>query len=245
MPTPLPVIVDVTVQEVIQGVVSIEGTLRFAVDTLTFDYQPRDTRRQVLAEESMPLPLDQLRALELKRRILGATIVLHPKQLITFEYVVGAARHDLVFRVKRRYRKAAARFVARVQRAHAALGEDEVDRIPFTLPSANLGITEIGGLVYLDEAYLVLEVQAGITGGFQKKQQVIQVDPRALDDIRFERGMVRDHLVIRPTKRDLFTVMPGMYKGKETLTLSLKTTYRAAAEQLADEVMRRRKGAAD
>jgi hypothetical protein len=240
MSTPLPVTVEITIPELIQGVFSIEGTLQYAVDTLTFDYQARDMRGRTVLEESILLPLDQVRTVERKRGFRGAKVVVHPKQLVTFEFVAGAARHAFVFQVKHTHRKAAARFVAEVRRAHAALGADGVDRIPFKVPSANLGVTEIDGLVYLDDVFLILEVASGISGGVRKEQQVIEVDPRALDDIWFKQGVVRDRLILKPTKRDLFRVMPGMYRGKETLTLSLKTVYRTAAEHLVGEVTRRR-----
>lgn len=111
--------------------------------------------------------------------------------------------------------------MSQLQRARSDRGGVDVIRLPFQLPDANLGITEIKGVLYLDEAYLVLEVWSGVTGGAKKKQQVIKVEPGALEEVQFNRGAFRDQLYLRPKKRDLLRAMPGMYKNKEALKLKI------------------------
>ncbi len=214
--------------------------LSFADQTVTFEYRTRNTKAQQAEAETFQLHLDQLRAIELKG-IWGATIIMHPRQLSTFEHVPGARRQEIVFKVKRKHRQQAAALVSQLQRALSDRGGVDVSRLPFQLPDANLGITEIKGVVYLDEAYLVLEVRSGVTGGTKKKQQVIKVEPGALEEVQFNRGTFRDQLYLKPKKRDLLRAMPGMYKNKEALKLRIPKRYRAEAEHLVDEIRRLRK----
>lgn len=237
MPAPVPVYVDVIIPEIMEGTFEIEGVLNFADQTVTFEYRTRNAKAQWAEVETFQLHLDQLRAIELKG-IWGATIIMHPRRLSTFEYVPGAGRQEIVFKVKHKHRQQAAALVSQLQRALSDRGGVDVSRLPFQLPDANLGITEIKGVVYLDEAYLVLEVRSGVTGGTKKKQQVIKVEPGALEEVQFNRGAFRDQLYLKPKKRDLLRAMPGMYKNKEALKLKIPKRYRAQAEHLVDEIRR-------
>ena len=109
--------------------------------------------------------------------------------------------------------------------------------IPFQLPDIHGGFTEIKGLLYLDEEFLVLEIETALIGEFNKKQQVIKVEPAALADIRLERGVIKDRLCIRPKRRELLEVTPGKYLGE--LQLKLWRKYRERAEQLVAQVQER------
>jgi len=111
--------------------------------------------------------------------------------------------------------------------------------IPFQLPDINLGLTEISGMVYLEEEFLVFEVETALLGEFGEEEQVIKVEPSALETIRLEHGVFRDRLCIRPKKREFLRVMPGTYK--EELKLKVWRKYRAAVEQLVDEIRRRQR----
>ena len=230
----VPVYVEVFVAEVLQGIVEIKGVLRYADDMVAFEYQAKESSSKTVPAETLDLPLDQLRAVELKRGLWGATILIHPRRLATFEYISGASRTEIVLKVKRKHREQAATLVAQVQQALSTRGGDDVRRIPFRLPDANYGITEVKGAVYVDEAFLVFEVKTGISGGSKKKQQIIKVEPSALDAIRLDEGAFRDRLYIRPKKRDLLRAMPGTYK--EDLTLKIQKQYRADAVRLVEEV---------
>jgi len=107
--------------------------------------------------------------------------------------------------------------------------------IPFQLP--DIGLREINGTIYLDDEFLVFEVEDAFIGEFDKEHMVIKVEPAALTDIRLDRGIIRDRLYIRPKKRDLLTVMPGTYS--EALPLTMWNTQRRRAEQLVAAVRRR------
>ena len=107
--------------------------------------------------------------------------------------------------------------------------------IPFQLPDE--GLREISGSVYLDEDYLVFEVQDALMGEFDIDRQVIKIEPAALVAVRLDPGIIQDKLCIRPKKRDLFKVMPGTHY--EELRLKIWSKYRGQAEQLVEEVRRR------
>lgn len=107
--------------------------------------------------------------------------------------------------------------------------------IPFQLP--DIGLREIHGTVYLDDEFLVFEVEDAFIGEFDKEHMVIKVEPAALSDIRLDRGIIRDRLYIQPKKRDLLTVMPGTYS--QALPLKVWNTQRRRAERLVEAVRRR------
>ncbi len=109
--------------------------------------------------------------------------------------------------------------------------------IPFQLPDIHGGFTEIKGLLYLDEEFLVFEIETALMGEFNKEQQIIKVEPAALAEIRLDRGVFRDRLCIRPKKRELLQVIPGKHLGE--LQLKLWSKYRGQAEQLVEQVRAR------
>ncbi len=235
----VPVYIDVSPSEILEGVFEIVGVLRYADDTVTFEYRTRDHQSEPSDVETFHLPLDQVREVELKRRILGAKILVHPRRLSTFEYVPGAPRNEIVFYVKQKHRQQAAALVSHLQRVLSERQGHQTSSIPFRLPDTNLGITENKGRLYLDEEFLVFEVSSSLSGLTNKKQQTVKIEPGALEEIRLDRGLFKDRLLIRPKNRELFRVMPGMYQDKDTLTMTIWKKYRADAEHLVDEVQRR------
>ena len=110
--------------------------------------------------------------------------------------------------------------------------------IPFQLPDLNSGFTEVKGVLYLDDEFLVFRVETALLGEFDKEHQVIKIEPRALDEIRLEPGIFRDRLCVRPKKRELLTAMPGTYETE--LVLKIWNRHRARAEHLVADVRRRR-----
>ena len=115
-----------------------------------------------------------------------------------------------------------------------------MNSIPFDLP--DIGLREISGTLSLDSEFLVFHVQDALVGEFDKEHFVIKVEPQALQAIRFDRGIIRDRMCIRPKKRDLLTAVPGQYADE--LQLKLWNIYRKDAEQLVEEVQRRMKAVA-
>ena len=87
-----------------------------------------------------------------------------------------------------------------------------MNSIPFELP--DVGLQEIRGKLYLDQEFLVFEVQVALIGEFNKEFQTIKIEPGALKEIHLDRGVIKDRLCIRPKKSDLLTAMPGEYHGE-------------------------------
>lgn len=108
--------------------------------------------------------------------------------------------------------------------------------IPFTLP--DIGLREIKGKIFMDEAYLILDVEDAFMGEFDKDHQVIKIEPGALKEIRLERGLFRDHLCLRPKNEELLRTIPGSF-GVE-VPLRIWKTHRRRTEELIDELARRR-----
>lgn len=232
----VPVYVEVSVQEILQGIIEITGTLRLGEQTLSFDYRTENAMSKTGPEETLLLPLDRLRDVTLKQQLPGPKIILHPRKLVTYEYVPGVQRNELVFRVKFKHRNQAHRLVAHLQETLAEQGGASAQPVPFQLPDANFGLTEIKGEVYLHEAFLEFRVRTGFPGATTHKQELIRIEPDALEAVYLETGVFLDKLTIRPKTRDLFRVMPGMYDGKQELKLKIWRRYRPEAIQLVEAV---------
>jgi hypothetical protein len=110
-----------------------------------------------------------------------------------------------------------------------------MDGIPFQLP--DIGLREIHGTVSLDEEFLVFDVEDALVGEFDKEREIIKIEPAALREIRFDRGIIRDRICIRPKRDDLLVAMPGEYEKE--LQLKVWRTKRDDAERLVEAVAQR------
>lgn len=110
--------------------------------------------------------------------------------------------------------------------------------LPVHLPDLHGGLTELKGVLYLEDEFLVLEIDTLLLGEFSQEEQVIKIEPAALADVRLDRGLVRDRLCLRPKKRTLLEAVPGKHRGGE-VQLRVWRTRRAQAEQLVEQVRRR------
>lgn len=108
--------------------------------------------------------------------------------------------------------------------------------IPFTLP--DMGLTEVKGLILLDDEFLVFELETALMGEFNKDTHTVKIEPAALQAVYLDHGLVRDQLCIRPKKRDLLDAMPGKYAGE--LRLKVWRKYRRDAEALVAAVQARK-----
>ncbi len=91
--------------------------------------------------------------------------------------------------------------------------------VKFTLPDLHGGFTEVKGAIYLDEEFLVFDLEIAVMGGLSKKQRTIKIEPRAIAAISLRQGIVRDQICIRPKAVDLLSAMPGNHLGEVCLRM--------------------------
>ena len=109
--------------------------------------------------------------------------------------------------------------------------------IPFSLPDLNGGLTEITGLLYEEDEFLVFDVETAFMGEFDKESQIIKIEPAAIQEIVLDRGVFKDKLRILPKKRDLLDAMPGEYRRE--IPLSIWKKHRRDVERLLRSVKAR------
>lgn len=221
----------------LQGIGEINGLLSCGDEALIFSYQKKNMLGMSGEEEVLHIPYQEIQDAVYKNNIFLAKLTLRPKRLRVMEEMPGSSREKMVFTVKREDRKRADKLVAYIKYKLYEAYADEVDSIPFQLADTGMGLREHSGLLYLDDEFLVFEVQSGITGGRKDDQQVIKIEPSALVSMRLEQGLVKDTLYVQPKKETLLSVMPGNYK--DTLKLSIAKRYREAAENLVQRVAHR------
>lgn len=232
-PPTVPVTVDVSLAEVVQGLFEIGGLLSYRDRAVVFEYQTRGLPWQPSEVTTVRMPLDELQEVELRRRMVDAAIVVRPRRLAALKDVPGARQGEVVFKVKMENRDRATDYVSHVRLMLTGADLGAQTSIPFKLP--DVGMREISGEVYVeDETFLVFAVEDALIGEFDRERQVIKVELRALDDLYLERGTFSDRLCIRPKKRDLLQVMPG--KHERELKLKLRKKYRDEAARLVDGV---------
>ena len=79
--------------------------------------------------------------------------------------------------------------------------------IPFELP--DVGLREINGKVFLEDGFLVLKLQDAFLGEFDKDKKEIRIEPAALSQVRLDKGVLKDRLVLRPADERLLEAVPG------------------------------------
>ena len=229
--------VEVSVTEVLQGTGEINGLLSCGDEALVFSYQKKNILGMSGDEEVVHISYQDIQDVVYKNNIFLAKLTLRPKRLRIMEEMPGASREKMVFSVKREDRKRADKLVAYIKYKLYEAYADEVDSVPFQLADTSMGLKEHSGLLYLDDEFLVFEVQSGISGGSKSDQQIVKIEPNALVSLRLEHGMVKDTLYVQPKKKTLLSVMPGCYK--DALKLSIAKRYREAAQDLVQRVEQR------
>lgn len=107
-----------------------------------------------------------------------------------------------------------------------------MDRIPFTLP--DVGLREVKGFAYLDDEFLVIEVESAVLGLTDRERTTVKVAPSALQSVHFRPGLFRDRLLVVPEKVDLLNTIPGDHATEVALRVPRK--HRAVTERIADEM---------
>jgi hypothetical protein len=112
-----------------------------------------------------------------------------------------------------------------------------VSSLDFTLTDLHAGFTENEGAIYLDEEFLVLDMEASTLGGLKKSDRIIKVEPKALSYISLTRGLVKDTICLEPKRDDLLVALPGSHRG--SVQLHVWRNRRLDSKLLVQEVRRR------
>jgi len=109
-----------------------------------------------------------------------------------------------------------------------------MNRIKFTLPSVGLlELTEVEGVVWVEDGFLVLEIKQSLAGLVNTDSEVVKIEPDALKEIYLQRRLFKDRLVLVPKKTDLLNAIPG--KHISDVQLRIWRTKRFQIERLIEE----------
>ena len=101
-------------------------------------------------------------------------------------------------------------------------------RVSFTM--SDEGLHEIEGVVFVEDNLLVLRVEKKLLGLFDSDSKTIELEPGVLEEIRIERGLFKDKLLLKPWQSDLFDLVPG--KHGSHIILKVPRKQRAELEAL-------------
>jgi len=106
--------------------------------------------------------------------------------------------------------------------------------VPFTISEVHGGLTEGHGVAYVDDEYLVLEVQTAFLGLFKKEPETFRIDLTDLESVRYKKGLRKDKLCLRTRPLDVLDPVPGVQKGE--LCLHVARQHRPALDVLLDRL---------
>jgi hypothetical protein len=230
---PVPVSVEVSASEVLQGIGEIQGTLEAGEERIEFAYRTKSLLDNLSAVHRLSIPIDDLRDVEYIKSAIGAKLVFRPRRLEIMEQMPGDNAREMVFKVKRADRTAADRLAAYLK---YRLYEQDIDGdvVPFTLPDKHMGFTEVSGLAYIEDNFLVLDVLENSATGSTEDHHVIKIELKALLRVQYNPGVIKDVLIVRPKGPELLDALPG--KNSVEVELSVRRRHREAAEALARRV---------
>lgn len=233
----LPVSVEVSAEEVLGGTTEINGTVTYTDEVIEFAYYTKFLVREDEEEQHLRIPVDRIREVKYKSSVISAKVILLPKRLDIMKEMPGASRDKIVFHIKREDRSDAEVFVSFLKHRLYQLGETGMESIPFQLEDTNMGLTEHRGLLYLDDEFLVFEIQSGLSGMSKGERQTIKIEPAALASVRFNQGGIKDTIYIRPKKEALLRAIPGDYETEVKLKIAKRN--RQAAERFVNHLQHR------
>ena len=222
---------DPAVVEVLQGQVEIHGDLEIVESGLVFSYQTKNILGKFSEGQHLEIPFADLSTVVLKRGIISPKIIVRPRQLGVMKQMPGEHRSHMVFKVSRHDRSKAGAFVSFLQGKLHAISDAPTSSIPFTIPSTNMGFTEHEGLLYLEDEFLVFDLQSGFPGGQKDDRHLIKIETSAVKDMQLKPGAGSDRLFIWPKKEALLEAMPGNHQGGK-IKLTVKRKHREALEKM-------------
>lgn len=239
----VPFAVEVSFRDVLRGNFEIDGLLSLETTSLLIEYRTSgifglDSSTPPL--QSFHIAFGDLQDLEYRERIFGTTVILTPRRLAIIEGMPGMDGTVIKLSIKRKHHSKASELISEAQIAFSRSRTDSLNSIPFSLPSTSRDFAEIGGIVYLDDEFLVFEMQSGLPSGSRRNDQIVKIEPTALADIHLDRALLKDVLYIRPKKEQLLDIIPG--DRVDALRLKINNTYRADVQLLVSDVLKRIKG---
>lgn len=233
--TEIDVVVEVTAADVLDGVSEIHGSLGIDEESLVFVFYKKKLLGGVTDDETVRLPLKDIQEVKLKKGPVNTRLMVYPKRLSMIEEIPGAHSEQLKFQIKKEDKKYAEPFLGALRSAMFDAAEEGLDSVPFKLEDTNMGFTENSGLLYMDEEFLVFDIQSGLKGVTRAERQQVKVAPKAISGIRLKQGNTKDVLYIKPKKTKLLQVIPGDHKHE--VKLKIKKKHRVAAERLVQRVL--------
>ena len=106
--------------------------------------------------------------------------------------------------------------------------------VPFQISEVHGGLTEGHGVAYVEDEYLVLEVQTALLGLFKRDAETYHIDLTDLDTVRYRRGLWKDKLRLRTRPLDALDGVPGVQKGE--LCLHIARRHRDELDVLLDRL---------
>ena len=106
--------------------------------------------------------------------------------------------------------------------------------IPFEVQEQ--GGRAIAGLLFVEEGFLVFDLQEGKCGIFRRRApEKVKAELGLIDHIHLSPGLLTDSLYIVPRRSDLLKAIPGTHKGE--LRLRVAKRHREQAQTLVAEVL--------
>ncbi len=223
----VPISMEVSASEVLEGISEIKGTLTFSEGVIGFFYRTMNMAQKPSEGVTVPISLDDIQDVAFRERTVPMKIILYPRRLDVMKDMPGAKRDKMEFQVKRGQKKEALKWVSLIQNKLYEAGATGMESVPFQLSSTNLGFTEHSGLLYLDDEFLVFDILSGLSGISRGERQLIKIEPSALERVRLERRGFKHALLIKPKKMDLLDVVPGTFESEVKLKIA-RRDYRAA-----------------
>ena len=106
--------------------------------------------------------------------------------------------------------------------------------VPFSVPNAHRGASEMRGTVCLEGDDVVVEMQVKLFSLFKRPPQTYRFDMTDLEEVRHVRRLWGDTVVLRTRPMDCVGQIPGASNGE--LHLKVKRRDRSALDALLDRL---------
>ena len=106
--------------------------------------------------------------------------------------------------------------------------------VPFSIPNAHRGASEMRGTVCVEGDDVVIEIQVKLFSLFKRPPRTFRFDVTDLEEVRHKRGLFGDTVVLRTRPMERAAEVPGSANGE--LTLKVKRARRRDLDRLLDHL---------